>query len=481
MRMLWWFLPLVALLGFALMLIYRTYRFNPPQGYRRRSARGIHIPPMPIAHKLSELVKIPTVSHSDVSKMDEAVFIQFQQKLQTLFPRFSSRCERVIVARFGIVYRWVGRNSDAPSVLMSHYDVVAAPPDHWVHPPFSGEITEGYVWGRGTLDTKCTLAASLEAAESLMGQNYVPHQDIYFCFSGDEEVAGPTAPAILSALSKWGVTPRFVLDEGGGIVQDALPGVRQPAALIGTCEKGQMELIFTANGVPGHASKPPRHTALGCLAKAISHTERRPWPLHYSPTVRQMLDILGRHASLPWRIVYANLVPLKPFISLISGFKGGEFNAQLRTTCAFTMASASDATNVLPRMAQARANVRMLPGQNSKSVKRRAQRLMRGRQIEVDTHIFSEPSPVSRTDDEVWTMLTQAVEEVWPEALAVPYMFMAATDSRHYSRISEHVYRFSALAWSKEERALMHSYNERISLKALVKMQAFYEALIRKL
>ncbi|NLA53666.1 MAG: M20/M25/M40 family metallo-hydrolase, partial [Clostridiales bacterium] len=198
--MLWWLLPLLAVLGFVFFLLVRIQKFNPPQGYRRRSARSIHIAEMPIAHKLSELVKIPTVSHADVSKMDEAVFIQFQQKLQTLFPRFSLRCERVIVGRLGIVYRWSGRNSDAPSVLMSHYDVVAAPPDNWVHPPFSGEITDGYVWGRGTLDTKCTLVASIEAAERLMSQNYVPLQDIYFCFSGDEAVAGPTVPAILAAL-----------------------------------------------------------------------------------------------------------------------------------------------------------------------------------------------------------------------------------------------------------------------------------------
>lgn len=479
--MLWWLIPLVVILSFSAFLGYRTWQFKPPAAYRRPAAHSFQIAEMPLGIKLSELVQIETVSYFDVRKIDKAAFLQFQEKLQTLFPAIAAQCERVIINELGIIYRWAGKSGDAPSVLMSHYDVVAAPPDNWLHPPFSGEIKDGYIWGRGTLDTKCTLVASLQAAESLMAEGFVPSQDIYFCFSGDEEVAGPTAPAILEALIGWGVKPYLVLDEGGGIVSDALPGVRQPAALIGTCEKGQMELIFTAKGVPGHASKPPRHTALGRLAKAISLVEKRPWPLRYTSTVLQNMDTLGRHARLPWKIIYANLKPLKPFISLVTALRGGEFAAQLRTTCAFTMAGASTATNVLPQEAWAGANVRMLPGEHSKSVKRRAQRLMRGRHIEIKTNVFSEASPLSRTDDDIWKMLEEAVTEVWPEALAVPYMFMAATDSRHYSRVSEHVYRFSALAWSKEERALMHSYNERISLKALVKMQAFYEALIRKL
>lgn len=476
-----WIILLIVVVCYIGLLIYNTLRFVPPKEERRRPSRLPPVTEMTIGVKLSELVKIPTVSHMDGLGEDSAVFVEFQQKLHALFPRVAQQCERMLIGEKGIVYRWAGRSSERPGVLMSHYDVVPAPDEKWIHPPFSGAVLEGYVWGRGTIDTKCTLVAAMEAAEQLIGQGHVPQNDLYFCFSGDEEVSGPTAPAILEALQQEGVRPWFVLDEGGGIVSDALPGVDKPCAQIGACEKGQAELIFTAEALPGHASRPPRHTALGRVAQAIRRLEHSPWPLRYTPTVKKYIDTMGRHAKLPWRFVYANLGPLKPFISLFCGLHGGELNAQLRTTCAFTMAKASDATNVLPQRAQASANTRTLPGENSKSAKRRAQRMVRGLGVKVDTRVFSEPSPSSRTDDEAWQMMCEAVEEVWPEALAVPFMYMACTDSRHYSRVCEHVYRFSALAWSKEERALMHSFNERISLKALSKMQAFYQVLMMKL
>ena len=479
--MIWWILLLLALLGYIGLLIYNTIRFVPPKEERRRAARVPAAAEMPIAVKLSELVKIPTVSFMDGVGEDPAPFAAFQEKLHALFPKVAERCERMIVGGKGIVYRWPGQSGEKPCVLMSHYDVVAAPDDKWMHPPFSGAILEGYVWGRGTIDTKCTLAAAMEAAEQLIALGHVPHNDLYFCFAGDEEVAGPSAPAILEALQQAGVTPWFVLDEGGGIVTDALPGVSKPCAQIGACEKGQAELIFTAEALPGHASRPPRHTALGQVARAIRRVEMMPWPLRYTPVVRKLIDTMGRHAKLPWRFVYANLIPLKPFISLALGLRGGELNAQLRTTAAFTMANASTATNVLPQKAQASANTRMLPGENSKSARRRAQRLVKGLGVKVDTRVFSEPSPVSRTEGDAWQMLCEAVGEVWPEAVPVPFMYMACTDARHYSRVCEQVYRFSALSWTREERALMHSFNERISLKALSKMQAFYQSLIMKL
>lgn len=479
--MIWWILLLLAALGYIGLLIYNTIRFVPQKEERRRSSRARAVMDMPIGIKLSELVQIPTVSFMDGEGEDQAPFVEFQEKLHALFPGVARHCERMIVGDKGIIYRWPGQEGERPSVLMSHYDVVPAPDDKWIHPPFSGAILEGYVWGRGTIDTKCTLVAAMEAAEQLISIGHVPQNDLYFCFSGDEEVAGPTAPAILEALQAAGVTPWFVLDEGGGIVNDALPGVDKPCAQIGACEKGQAELIFTAEALPGHASRPPRHTSLGQVARAIRRVEKTPWPLRYTPVAKRFIDTMGRHARLPWRFIYANLIPLKPFISLFLGLRGGELNAQLRTTAAFTLAKASSATNVLPQRAQASANTRMLPGENSKSARRRAQRLVKGLGVKVDTRVFSEPSAISNTQDTAWQMLCEAVEDVWPEAVPVPFMYMACTDARHYSRICEHVYRFSALAWTKEERALMHSFNERISLKALGKMQAFYQALIMRL
>lgn len=478
--MAWIILLILLLIGLGLML-YRAIQFKPRGDLGLGAPRACPVPEMPVAMKLSELVQLPTISWRDKDQEDRQAFLDFRDKLQQLYPNVAAHCHRLLVGDNGIVYCWRGQGSEDPRVLMSHYDVVPVQAEGWSRPPFSGDVAEGFVHGRGTLDTKCTLAALMEAAEQLIGRGFVPQQDIYLCFAGDEETMGPTAQLIIDALAEAGVTPGFVLDEGGGITEQTLPGLKLPAALVGSCEKGMSELVITATAKAGHASAPPRHTALGVLSKAIRRVENRPWPLHYTPPVMGMFDTLGRHASLPWRMVYANLQPLRPLLSLYTAMVGGDISAMLRTTCAFTMANGSDASNVLPSQARGLANMRVLPGESSKTVRRRAQRLLRSKRLDVQVRPVSEPSPVSRTDDNKWAALVDAINEVWPEALVSPYLMTACTDSRHYSRISEHVYRFSGIQVGKQERSLIHAQDERISLGSLAKCQAFYEALMIRL
>lgn len=472
----WWlWLLLLLLLAYIGLLCYRAFRFTPRPmdvGAPRASA----VPEMPVAVKLAELLKIPTVSSADAE-----VFKQYQERLHQLYPLVAQHCARVLVGEKGIIYRWPGEAVGDPRVFMSHYDVVPVQEDRWTVPPFSGDIKDGAVWGRGALDTKCTMAAQLEAAETLLQQGFVPAQDIYFCFAGDEEIGGPTAPAILETLQGWGVTPGLVVDEGGALTPGAFPGVKDLCALIGVAEKGMADLTVTALSKPGHASAPPRHTALGVLGGAIRRLERLPWPVHYTAPFRAMADTLGRQGSFFHRLVFANLDLLKPFISLYTAFSGGQLSALVRTTCAFTRSGASNAFNVLPESAWASANVRILPGETVKSVKRRAARLLKGKHLKVDTHSGHDPSPVSATEGSCWNALTLAINQVWPEAIVSPTLVTGATDARHYSRVSEHVYRFSGVQMTKDERALVHGHDERIRLGSLSKAVAFYIALMEQL
>ncbi len=478
--MIWYFVLLLLLAAFG-FLLYRAIRFTPVHALQLGAPRAPLVPEMPVAVKLSELVKLQTVSHADTALEDASVFTAFQEKLQQLFPKVAAHCPRVIVAGKGIVYCWQGKDPGDPRVLMAHYDVVPADPASWKRPPFSGEIAEGFVHGRGTLDTKCTLAACMEAAEGLIADGFVPAHDIYLCFSGDEEVGGPTCQAIIDALAESGVQPGFVLDEGGGVTRESLPGVSLPCALIGTCEKGMTQLVVTAAAQPGHASTPPRHTALGILARAVRRLENHPWPVRLSPTLLLMADTLGRHARLPYRMVYANIKLLSPLLGVYGWLKGGAVNAMLRTTCAFTTAQGSGAVNVLPGAASAGANVRIIPGESVKSVKRRAARVLRDKRLTLQLAGGDEPSPVSRTDDDKWALLCEAVNDIWPEAVVSPNLMLGATDATRYSRICQNVYRFSGRETTKEENALVHGNDERIGTGKLARIVAFYEALMIRL
>ena len=469
-----------ALLLMIFVLCFRAYRFTPPE-----------LSPLPepvtnadehaLADKLAALVRFPTVSHPDPELDDESAFAGFRDALDKLYPHVSAHCDKELVAGRGLIYHWKGETGERPRVLMAHYDVVPVEESRWSKDPFCGEHADGFVFGRGTLDTKGTLAALMDAAERLIQEGYTPKQDVYLCFSGDEEVAGPTCQRMIDRLKERGVAPDFVLDEGGAVVDNVFPGVNKPCALIGTAEKGMTELVLKAVTKPGHASAPPRHTAIGLTAKAVCRMESRVFPYRLTPPVRQMFDTLGRHCPFMLRILFANLGFFKPLMRLITPMMGGEFNALTHTTCAFTMAHAGVARNVLPPDSQVIANVRILPGETKESVQRRAQKRASTQQLTASIRNGDDPSPVSRTDDGEWLQLVDAVRQVWPDAIVSPYLMIACSDSRHYSRISQHVYRFSAMALTKEERGLIHGDNERIRTRELCKASVFYETLMRKL
>lgn len=159
---------------------------------------------------------------------------------------------------------------------MAHYDVVPVEEQRWAHPPFCGEVFDGELWGRGTLDTKITLLGVMEAAESLIRQGFVPKQDVYFAFGGDEEVSGHGAKDIIAYLKQQGVKPAFVVDEGGAVVDGVFPGVTHPLAVIGIGEKGMMDVVLTAKSEGGHASHPTRPSAVAAWQRPLQGWRQSP-------------------------------------------------------------------------------------------------------------------------------------------------------------------------------------------------------------
>ena len=384
------------------------------------------------------------------------------------------------MGRNGLLFTWKGRTSEAPSVLMAHYDVVPADEANWSRPPFEGLIEDGVLWGRGTLDTKCTLCCALEAAEQLLAEGFTPAHDLYFAFSGEEEIAGPSASDIVDELQRRGVEPAFVLDEGGAVVTGVFPGVDAPCALIGTSEKGQMQLFLDMKSEGGHASAPPRSTIAGRLARAVTRIEKRPAPFTLTPPAAEMFDTLGRRSIWPVRMVFANLWLFRPALDLATRLMGGELNALVRTTCAVTQMQGSPAYIVLPPVAAVGVNLRLLCGDSADKAEARIRRAVGDEAVSFRRGPWAEPSPYSETEgSEGWARLKSAVERTWPDAIVSPYLMLAGSDSRHYGRISRNVYRFGPLELSKEERGTIHGNNERVPLAKVVKCAEFYLRLIR--
>lgn len=435
--------------------------------------------------RLRELVRLPTISRLDPAETDWVPFRAFIDRLPALYPGIHSALEREIVAGHSMLYRWKGRTGGAPSVLLAHYDVVSATDEGWTHPPFAAELVgegaEQLVWGRGTLDDKGALVGVLEGVEAAISAGHRPECDIYLSFGHDEETAGSGARAIVDLLEARGIRPGLVLDEGGAVVEDIFPGVDGPIAVVGVSEKGILTLTLTVEQGGGHASTPPVLSATARLARAIVRLNAKPFPSRFSPTDLEMIRTLGAHARNPLRWIFINLWLTKPLLLSLFGRLGDETRAIIRTTQAVTMLRGSHAANALAERAVATVNVRVAVGSSVAEAVEHVRSAIQDSLVRLDITQPNEPSPVSPTSGRAWDLVTATIVESYPGAIVTPYVMLAASDSRHFARISDHVYRFTPFEMSTDERATLHAMNERMRVSTFLAGVDFYTRLVRKL
>ncbi len=471
------YILLAALLALAAVVVVRASAFR-PQAESCSAGDPVELDGDGAVAALRELVRCRTVSYYDSSLEDDGEFKKLIDLLPKLYPNVFSSCSYTELPDRALLFCWPGRRHDSPSVMMAHYDVVPTNDSAWEKPPFEGIIQDGVLWGRGALDTKVTLNGVLFAANTLIGEGFVPEQDIYFAFSGGEEVNGPGAKNIVKWFFDCGIKPALVVDEGGAVVEGVFPGVSAPCGLIGIAEKGMMNATFTVRSEGGHASAPLPRTPIGELSRVCCAVEKKPFAMHITKPVAEMFDRLGRHSSFAYRLIFANLWLFGGLLDAICKKSGGELNALVRTTVAFTQASGSAAPNVIPPYASMVANLRLNPEDSVESARSRLQQIA-GEQVEVTVGSCEEPSPISETGCEAWDRVASAVAGTWPGCIVAPYLMVQCSDSRHYRDLSNHVYRFSAMDLTAEERHSIHGNNERIRLETVKKAVEFYIRLMK--
>lgn len=474
------YIVLALLLAFLSVILIRAALFNPKKE-EKIEAEKIELNEQKIISDMADMIKCKTVSYRDNSLEDEAEFEKFRELLKERFPLVHLNSELKKIGRNGLLYKIKGEKSDSPSVCMAHYDVVPVNEEGWEKPAFEAIVENGFIWGRGTLDTKGTLCALLQALEKLISEGYKPKNDLYLSFSGEEEIDGDSCKDIVLYLEENGVKPAFVLDEGGAVVNKVFPGVNKPSAMIGVAEKGSMNLKFMLDSEGGHASTPPTRTTLGRLSEAVVRIEKHPFKFQLVKPVYEMFDTLGRHSSFAMKIIFANLWCFSPILNLICKMSGGEFGAMVRTTVATTRMQGSDAYNVLPPKASFGVNMRLLGEDTTESAEKYLKKIIKNPKIKTEFISGMNPSIYSDTKSEGYKKLSQAIKESWEDVIVTPYLMMACSDSRHYCRITDKVYRFSAMSLSKEERAMIHGNNERVPIETLIKSVEFYVRLLKML
>jgi len=470
------FIPIAlggALLVFLAVILLRAAAFR-PQSEEREQFEEIDLDRDRAVDSLAQLVRCRTVSYRDSALEDDAEFERLIGLLPELYPLVHQSCTLTRLPDRALLYRLAGKEKGAATVLMAHYDVVPVEEEQWEKPPFSGILEDGVLWGRGTLDTKVTLNGILFAAEHLLERGFVPRHDVYFAFSGGEEINGKGALNIVEYFRDHSIELGLVVDEGGGVVENVFPGVKTPCAMVGIAEKGMLNLEYRIKGGGGHASAPPPHTPVGELSAACCRVEANPFPAHLTVPAAKMFDTLGRHSTFLYRVIFANLGIFKGVLDMICRKSGGEINELMRTTVAFTQMKGSVAPNVIPPAASMVANLRLNPADDMESAIAYMKKVVANDRIEIVKQDGMNPSRISRTDCEAWEKVVRAVKGTWQGALVSPYLMVQCSDCRHYGAISDKVYRFSAMDLTKEERSTIHGNNERIRVDALCRAVEFF-------
>lgn len=433
--------------------------------------------------RFRELLRIPTVSHADEAEVDWARFDEFGAALERLYPATHRTLEREVVDGHSLLYRWAGAGAGDPLVLMAHIDVVPIVEAEWEHPPFGadvvGEGADAAIHARGAIDDKGSLVAILEAIEQLAVEGFTPASDVYLSFGHNEETAGGGAQAIVDVLRERGIRPALVLDEGGAVVDGVIPGVTVPTAMVGVAERGVMTLWLTAREQGGHASTPPALPATVRLARAIDRLHRHPFPRRIAPPVRAMLTTIAPHAPQPLRGLFENLAVTGPLVSTAFSKLGPEMNAIVRTTAVATQLSGAPGENVLATSARAAINIRLLTGDTVEGATAHARRAIADDGIEIEVRHGTDPSPVSPWHGEAWLRIAKAVTAtLGDDVVTTPYLQLGASDSRWFTAISDHVYRFTPFHLTRSERDALHSHNERIRVDVWLRGIGFYRALV---
>lgn len=446
-----------------------------------------------VARHLGEAVRFRTIARqvgaSDSERAESrAAFQDMQAWLLRTYPRLAAGTRLEVLGNGSLLFTWEGSHPQLdPVLLMAHMDVVPIAPnedDKWQYPPFSGALADGFVWGRGTIDTKGSLVAMLEAAELLLEQGFKPERSVLFSFGDDEEIGGYHGNRLVAKhLQKQGIKLAWVSDEGGAVTHGMVPGVDANVAMVGIAEKGSVTLNLTAQAIGGHSSMPQafNQTAIGRLSLALQEVGAAPFAAHLQGPTEDFLDTIAPAQGFLTRMALANRWLFGPLImQLLESTPAG--SAQLRTVIAPTIIGGGNKENVLPPDAKAIVNFRIHPNDSIDSVREHVQATVSDPQVSIKVMPGArEPSAVSDVNGEAYQYLSQTIRDSFGNTLVAPNLTLGGTDSRYFLPLTQNVFRFAPIRMTPEDASRFHGINERIAIDDLGTAAAFYYRLISRM
>ncbi|MEH6345396.1 MAG: M20/M25/M40 family metallo-hydrolase [Bermanella sp.] len=433
---------------------------------------------------LAQAIRFETVSHQQKEKIDYSAFNNFRSFLKSTYPIVFSSLSSQEISQHSLLIQWTGSNKTLKPVLFeAHYDVVPIEDgtmQDWQHPPFSGVIEDGYLWGRGSLDDKVSVITSLEAMEQLLKEGYTPERTLLFAFGHDEEIGGKQgAKKIAEYLKQKNIELEYVIGEGGLIINDHPILPTSTVAMIALAEKSYLTLTLNAKGEGGHSSAPSQNSAVIRLAKAVSALDDNPFEAKLVSPVSEMLLAFAPHVGAVESFLFRNQWLSEPLlVSKLSEKRMS--NPLVRTTTAVTMFNAGVKENVVSQQAHAKVNFRLLPGDTSEQVLARVTELINDTSIEITADSWGDSPKVANMNAEGYRRIQESIESELPDTIVTPGLLMATTDTRHYTQLTDNIYRFQPFTMHMDDSKTIHSTNERVSLEAIVNAVAISRQLLTR-
>ncbi len=473
-------LILLLIVALVSVVLFNTFRFSAP-------AEQVQALPAPdltdqAVRHFQQAITYRTISYADASRFDSAQFTGFRLFLENTYPEIHKTLTREIVADYSLLYKWEGKDNNLnPVVLMAHQDVVPveeATQSMWVVNPFAGELKDNFIWGRGTTDDKINLIAIMETVEKLLHENLQPERTVYLAFGHDEEIGGKGAVAMARLLKERNIAADFVLDEGGIITADKVPGLNRPVALLGTAEKGYISLKLSVAVPGGHSSMPEKETSVDILVAALQRLRSQPFQPQFTEPMQGFVESTGPHMGFVQRMAFANPWLFKNII-LNEYAKTNTGDAMIRTTMVPTIVEAGIKDNVVPTVATAVVNFRLLTGHSSTRLLEEVRQKINDPRVVITSldNNVSEASPVTPVKGFGYRKIAEAIKKSYPKVITSPFLVVGATDSRHFTAISSNIIKFSPMI----DPIGFHGINERVSLESYKTALWFYEHLLRDL
>ena len=434
--------------------------------------------------KLKEMINCKTVWTKE--GLYKAEFDKFYRVVEENFPQLVAKAERLTFGSGCFFYVIRGKDAKKNILLMSHHDVVEGA-EGWHTDPFLAEERDGYLYGRGTIDTKTPLFAELMAAEELLCSGYdFDGINLYIGSSDNEEVAGDGMVLATEYFRQNGIRFDTVLDEGGAITEGQIPGVKCKSAVVAVHEKSRHVYKCTAkNVVAGHtgfgAATESTVERLSRFITEVSDRKAKIYKGKFYPEVRATFERHVPYMSFPMNLLFGNISVFSPLIKkIMMGIPAA--SAMLSTSVSFTTVSAGDKANPQIRAGSAECTMFLRCireddlDRGLKKIRKIAEKY--NVEIELTERDFCRPTDFN---GESFCKVEALLHDNFPDVAVVPFLLTAGTDARRFTDVADSILRFAPIDLNKEQFATIHNANEHIAIANIGECVQFYKDFIQRI